>query len=118
MDINLAIVGHTLEFWEARRSSIDFPFCSRDNQEWFSAKFTVWRDTRDPVFVLNLSSLVLTDMPLLADILRDYTLKFEIRVEMALADLRGCLREDVRDIDYCRKLANTLIEDIDEMSSV
>ena len=41
----------------------------------------MWRDTRDLILVLDLSSLVLTDMPLSADILRDYTLEFEIRVE-------------------------------------
>ena len=68
--------------------------------------------------MFDLSSLVSTDMPLLVDILRDYTLEFEIRVEKALVDLRGCIREDVKDIDYCRELANTLMEDIEEMSSV
>ena len=57
-------------------------------------------------------------MPLSTDILRDYTLEFEIRVEKALADLRDCLMEAVRDKDYCRELANTLMEDIKEMSSV
>ena len=68
--------------------------------------------------MLDLSSLVSTGMPLLVDILRDYTLDFEIRVEKALADLKGCLREDVKDRDYCRELANTLMEDIEEMSSM
>ena len=59
-----------------------------------------------------------TDMPLLADILRDYTLEFEIKVERALTNLRECLREDIRDRDCSRELANTLMEDIEEMSSV
>ena len=68
--------------------------------------------------MLDLSSLVSIDMPLSTDILRDYTLEFEIRVEKALADLRDCLMEAVRDKDYCRELANTLMEDIKEMSSV
>ena len=44
-------------------------------------------------------SLVSTDMPLLTNILRDYTLEFEIRVKRALTDLRECLREAVRDKD-------------------
>ena len=73
---------------------------------------------QDPVFVFDLSSSVSTNMPLLVDILRDYTLEFEIKVEMALVDLREYLREVVRDKDCCRELANTLMEDIEEMSSV
>ena len=59
-----------------------------------------------------------TDMPLLADILRDYTLEFEIKVERALTDLRECLREAIRDRDCSRELADTLMEDIEKMSSV
>ena len=77
----------------------------------------MWRDTRDPIFVLDLSSLISTYLPLPADILRDYTLKFEIKVEMALSDLKECLNEAVRDRDCCRELADTLMEDIEEMSS-
>jgi len=77
----------------------------------------VWRDTSDPVFVLDLSSPVSTDMPLLVDILRDYTLEFKIRVERTLADLRECLREAIKDGDYYKDLVDTLIEDIKEMSS-
>ena len=78
----------------------------------------MWRDTRDLILVLDLSSLVLTDMPLSADILRDYTLEFEIRVKRALVNLRECLREAIRDKDYFREIANTLMEDIKEMSSM
>ena len=73
----------------------------------------MWRDTRDPVFVLDLSSLGSTYLPLPTDILRYYTLKFEIKVEMALSDLM----EAVRDRDCCRELTDTLMEDIEEMSS-
>jgi len=98
--------------------SIDFPFCSRDDQEQFSIEFRVWRDTRDPSFVLDLSSPVSVELPLLANVLRDYTLEFEIRVKKALTDLWECLREAVKDRDYCRELTNTLMEDIEEMSSV
>ena len=68
--------------------------------------------------MFNLSSPVLIDMPLRLDILGDYTLEFEIRVERAFADLRECLREAVKDRDCCRELADTLMEDIKEMSSV
>ena len=73
---------------------------------------------RDPVFVLDVWLLVSTNMPLSADILRDYTLKFKIKVEKALADLRECLREAVRDRDYCREIVDTLMEDIEETSNV
>jgi len=68
--------------------------------------------------VFDLSLPVSTDMPLPTDILRDYTLEFEIKVERALTDLRECLRGAIRDRDCSRKLADTLMEDIEEMSSV
>ena len=64
--------------------------------------------------MFDLSSPVSIKLPLLADVLRDYNLEFEIRVERALMDLR----EAVRDRDYYRELANTLMEDIEELSSV
>ena len=118
VDINMVVIRHALEFWGAHKLSIDFPLYSRDDQEWFSAEFRVWRDMRDPVFVLDLSLLVSTDIPLPTDILRDYTLEFEIRVEKAFTDLRECLREVIKDRDCYRKLANTFMEDIEEMSSV
>ena len=73
---------------------------------------------QDPIFVLDLSSPVSTDLPLPTDILRDYTLEFEIRAERAFADLRECLREAIRDRDYCREIADTLVEDIEEISNV
>ena len=47
--------------------------------------------------MFDLSSPVLTNMPLPVDILRDYTLEIEIRVEGALVDLRECLREAIKD---------------------
>ena len=31
MDIDVAVIGHAFEFWEARKSSIDFPLYSRDD---------------------------------------------------------------------------------------
>ena len=63
--------------------------------------------------MLDLSLPVSANLPLPANVLRDYTLKFEIRVKRALIDLRECLR----DRDYCRELVDTLTEDIEEMSS-
>ena len=68
--------------------------------------------------MLDLSLPVSTDLPLLANILRDYTLEFENRVERALEDMREFLREAIRDRDYCIEIANTLMEDIEEMSSI
>ena len=68
--------------------------------------------------MFDLSSSILTNMPLPVDILRNYTLEFEIKVEMAPTDLREYLRKVVKDKDCCRELANTLMEDIEEMSSV
>ena len=96
--------------------SINLPLCSKDEQEWFSVEFRVWRDTRDFGFVFDLS-LVSAKLPLSTDVLKDYTLEFEIRVERALMDLRY-LREAIRDRDCYRELADTLMEDIEEMSSV
>ena len=93
VDIDIAMIRHASRFWEMRMSSIDFPLYSRDGQEWF--------------FVRDLSSLVSNNLPLLADILRDYTLEFKIRVESALVDR-----------DYYRELADTLMKDIKEMSNV
>ena len=66
----------------------------------------MWRDTRDPRFLFDLSSPVSAKLRLSA-------LEFEIRVESAFMDLR----EAVRDRDCCRELADTLMEDIEEMSS-
>ena len=54
MDIDVAVIGHACEFWEVRKSSIDFPLCFRDDREWFSTEFRVWHDIRDPSFVFDL----------------------------------------------------------------
>ena len=59
----------------------------------------MWRDTKDPGFVFDLSLLLSTELPFPADILRDYTLEFEIRIEKALIDLREFLREAIKDRD-------------------
>ena len=68
--------------------------------------------------MFDLLLLVSTDMPLPVDILRDYTLEFKIRVKKTLTDLKECLREATRDRDCSRELIDTLIEDIEEISSM
>ena len=58
MDIDVAVIRHASKFWEMRQSSVDFPLCFRDDREWFSIDFKVWRDTNDPKFVFDLSLLI------------------------------------------------------------
>ena len=41
MDIDVAVIGCAFDFWEARKSRIDFPLCFRDDWEWFSIDFKV-----------------------------------------------------------------------------
>ena len=67
--------------------------------------------------MLHLSSPIWIDLPLLANILRDYTLEFVIIIKRALIDLRECLREAVRDKDYCREITDTFMEHIEEISN-
>lgn len=52
---------------------------------------------------------------LLVDILREYTLEFEVRVESTLRDLRDCLIEAIRDRDCCKEILDATMEDFDEM---
>ena len=49
------------------------------------------------------------------DILRDYSLKFEVKVESTLRDLRECLVKAIRDRDYCKEILYAIMEDFDEM---
>ena len=67
--------------------------------------------------MFDLSSPVSDELPLPADVLRNYTLEFEIRVERAFMDLKECLKEAVRDRDHCRELADTYMEDIKEINN-
>lgn len=60
----------------------------------------MWLDNRDPDFMFDLSSPISAELPLPADILWDYTLEFEIRVQRALMDLMECLREAIRDTEF------------------
>ena len=77
----------------------------------------MWRDTRDLDFMFDLSLPVPAELPLWANVLRDYTLKFEIWVERAFMDIRECQWEPVKDRDCYREIADTLMEDIEEMNS-
>ena len=50
-----------------------------------------------------------------ANILWDYALEFEVRVESILRELRECLTEAIRDKDYYRELLDATVEDYDKM---
>ena len=73
--------------------------------------------SRDPCFIADLSVLDPFDPRLPTDILRDYALKFEVRVESTLRSLRECLVEDIKDRDSCKEAFNIVIEDFDEMGA-
>ena len=51
----------------------------------------------------------------MANILGDYTLEFEVRVESTLGNLRECLTKAIRDRDCYKKLFDASMEDYDEM---
>ena len=95
--------------------TIDYPTCPKDNQEWSIAKFREWRATRDPCFIVDLLVLDPFDPYLLVDILRDYTLEFEVRVESTFKDLREPLTKAIKDKDCYKELNDTTVEDYDEM---
>ena len=71
--------------------------------------------SKDLCFIVDLSVLNLLDPRFLADILRDYALEFEIKVESTLRDLRECLTKAIKDRDCCRELLDATMEDYDEM---
>ena len=53
VDINVIVIGHASKFWKAHKSSIDFPYCSRDDQEWFSAEFECCKIPEIPALCLT-----------------------------------------------------------------
>ena len=55
------------------------------------------------------------DLCLPADILRDYTREFKVRVESTLKDLRECLTKTIRDRDYYKEILDATKEDFVEM---
>lgn len=114
-DIETIIIDRSFDFQKEHRSTIDYLTCPGDDFEWSSADFRDWRATRDPCFIIDLSVLDPLDPRLPNDILKDYTLEFEVRVESPLKDLRECLTETVRDRDYCKEILDNTKEDFDEM---
>ena len=94
--------------------TIDYPICPGDHYEW-SRK---WRATRDLCFIIDLLVLDPLNLHLLVDIMRDYTLEFEVKVKNTFRDLRECLIEAFKDRDCCKEILDAIMEDFDEMGSV
>ena len=94
-DIDTIIIDHVFGFWQECRSTIDYPIYPRDDYEWSTAEFKEWRFSRDPYFIVDLLVLDPLDPCLLANILRDYALEFEVRVESTIRELRECLIEAI-----------------------
>lgn len=69
----------------------------------------------DPCFIIDLSVLDPLDPHLPVDILKDYTLEFEVRGKGTLTDLRECLTEAIQDRDCYKKAFDAIVEDFDEM---
>ena len=90
---------HRSRFWLLEGAQIDYPTCPGDGHKWSTAEFKEWRASRDPCFIVDLSVLDPFDPCLPTDILRDYALKFEVRVESTLKDLKECLIEAIKDRD-------------------
>ena len=90
-DIDIVVIDCISDFWKKLRSTIDGPIYPGDDYEWSIIKFKEWRATKDLCFIIDLSVLDPLDPRLPADILRDYALKFEVRVESTFRDLRECL---------------------------
>ena len=90
-DIDIVVIDCISDFWKKLRSTIDCPIYPGDDYEWSIIKFKEWRATKDLCFIIDLSVLDPLDPRLPADILRDYALKFEVRVESTFRDLRECL---------------------------
>jgi len=114
-DIDTVVIKCTAGFWKKRKSSINYPTCLGDNYEWSTTEFREWRATRDPCFIIDLSLPDPLNPRLPVDILRNYTLEFEVRVESTLRRLRECLVEAIRDRDWGKETFNVFIEDYDEM---
>ena len=95
--------------------TIDYPIYPRDDYEWSTVEFKEWRSSRDLCFIVDLLVLDPLDPCLLAKILRDYALEFEVKVESTIRDLRECLTEAIRDWDCYRELLDATVKDYDGM---
>lgn len=78
-------------------------------------EFREWRANKDLCFNVDLLIQDLFNPYLPADILRDYALEFEVKVESTLRDLRKRLIEAIRDWDCCRELLDAIVKDYDEI---
>ena len=47
--------------------------------------------------------------------MKDYKLEFKVRVKSTLKDLRGCLKEAIRDRDCCNEAFNAIMENFNEI---
>ena len=83
---------------------------SRDFHKWSTVEFGEWRASRDPCFIIDLSVPDPLDPRLSANILRDYALEFDVKVESTLRDLKECLTEAIRDMDRYRELLDANME--------
>ena len=95
--------------------TIDYPICPRDDYEWSTAEFREWRATRYLCFIIDLSVPDPLDPCLSTDILRDYTLEFEVKVQSTLRDLKGCLKKAIRDRDCCKEAIAAIVENFGEL---
>ena len=114
-DIDTVIIDHAFDFWQECRSPIDYPTYPWDDYKWSTAEFKEWRSSKDPYFIVDLSIPNPLNPYLSADILKDYALKFEVRVKSTIRDLRECLTEAIRDWDCYKELLDAIVKDHDEM---
>ena len=95
--------------------TIDYPTCPRNDYELSTVEFKKWKSTRDLCFIIDLSVPNPLDPRLPVDILRDYVLEFEVRVESTLRDLKECLTEDIRERDCYKEAFDAAMNDFYEM---
>ena len=115
--IDIAMINRAFGFQKKCKSSIDYPICLGGDYEWSTVEFREWGAIWDPCFIIDLSLPDPLNPRLPGDILRNYTLEFEVRVESTLRSLRECLVEAIRDRDSCKEAFNVVIEDFDEMGA-
>ena len=104
-----AMIGHAFSFWVTYKSSIDYHTCLGYDYEWSIAEFKEWRAYIHPCFIIDLSLSDPLNPRLPTDVLRDYTQKFEVKVESALRSLKECLVKVVR--------VDAIMKDFDEMGA-
>ena len=63
-----------------------------------------------PCFIVVLSTLDPLNPRLPVDILRDYTLEFEVRVNSTHRDLKECLIKAIKDKNCCKELLDATMK--------